>query len=260
MATVLEKKKGGPHTKKDQEKRRNKVYALHFEKGYPAVKIAQMLGVNRNTINEDIRYWGKQIAGQFGKENLGETLCRQIERMDIQRKRLIDELDRQENISKRIQLEKLLFDIDCRVTGFISKVMGDNLQLDGLGREEIPEENVCNIVRKICLSGDKMYPESLAENEILKEIISITACDGEHAKNIFEALKSMGLSMFSAGTHEDQFDVLSFAVAKKILTANERESVFRLREEAEKKEEQRHAEIERKYKEKYGPDESKWPG
>lgn len=259
MATVLEKKNGGPYSKKDQEKRRDEVYALHFEKGHSALKIAQMLGVNRNTINEDIKYWSRQIATQFGKENLGETLCKQIERLDIQRKRLIDELDKQDDISKKIQLEKLLFDIDCRVTGFISKILGNNLQLDGLGREEVSEERIYEIVRKICLSGSRMYPESLTEKDILKEVISITACDGGHAKNIFETLEGMGLAMFATGTYGEQFDVLSFAVAKKLLTAKEKESVFQIREENERKEEQRHAEIEREYKEKYGPNESKWP-
>ena len=63
MATVLEKKKnGGPYNKDDQEDRRNQVYMFHFEKGYSALKIAEMLDVNRNTVNEDIRYWNKQIT------------------------------------------------------------------------------------------------------------------------------------------------------------------------------------------------------
>ena len=258
MATVLEKKNGGPHTKKDQEQRRNETYALYFERGYSAVKIAQMLGVNRNTTNEDIKYWSKQIATQFGRENLGETLCRQIERLDIQRKRLIDELDKQEEISKKIQLEKLLFDIDCKVTGFISKTLGSNLHLENLGREEIQKERISEVVRRICLSGNRLCPESLTEKDILKEVISITACDGEYVRNLFEVLKSMGLEMFATGTNRDQFDMLSFAVAKKFLTAKERESVFQLREENEKNEEKRHAEVERKYKEKHGPDKSKW--
>ena len=148
MATVLEKRNGGPYNKKDQEKRRDQVYALHFEKGYSAVKIAEMINANRNTINEDIKYWNRQIATQFGRENLGETLCRQIERLDIQRKRLVDELDKQKDISKKIQLEKLLFDIDYKITGVISKVLGRNLQIEEIGSEEISEEEISRIVRK----------------------------------------------------------------------------------------------------------------
>ena len=75
MATVLEKKNGGPYTKKDQEKRRNQVYTLHFEKGYPAVRIADELGVNRNTISEDIKYWYSSIKEETRQEN-GEQILR----------------------------------------------------------------------------------------------------------------------------------------------------------------------------------------
>ena len=56
MAVVLEKRNGGPYTKKEQEQRRSKVYNLHFEKGHSAVKIAETINVNRNTINDDIKY------------------------------------------------------------------------------------------------------------------------------------------------------------------------------------------------------------
>jgi len=56
MAIVLQKKNGGPHTKKDKEKRQSEVYNLHFEKGYSAVRISEMINVNRNTLNDDIKY------------------------------------------------------------------------------------------------------------------------------------------------------------------------------------------------------------
>ena len=55
MAVILEKRNGGPYTKKEQEQRRSKVYSLHFEKGQSAVKIAKTINANRNTINEDVK-------------------------------------------------------------------------------------------------------------------------------------------------------------------------------------------------------------
>jgi predicted DNA-binding protein YlxM (UPF0122 family) len=70
MAVVLEKKNGGPYTKKEQEKRKDKVYSLHFEKGYSAVRIAEMINVSRNTVNEDIKYWYAQISTDFENSNL----------------------------------------------------------------------------------------------------------------------------------------------------------------------------------------------
>ena len=64
MALSEEIKKGGRYTKKEQEERRLQVYHLHFEQEKPAVKIAELLNVNRNTINDDIRYWHQQLASE----------------------------------------------------------------------------------------------------------------------------------------------------------------------------------------------------
>ena len=56
MALVEQAKKGGPYSKKEREDRRMQVYNLHFEEDLPAVKIAEMLDVNRNTVNDDITF------------------------------------------------------------------------------------------------------------------------------------------------------------------------------------------------------------
>lgn len=259
MATILEKKNGGPYSKTDQEKRRNGVYTLHFEKGYSVLKIASTLGVNRNTVSEDIKYWSRHIATQFGKDNLGERFCGQIERLDIQRRRLLDELDEQDDIVKKIRLEKLLFDIDYKVTGVISKVLRNNLQVENLGKEEISDEEAFHIVRKICLSENVLLrPEQLGEKDILKQVIGIKNCNEKQARDVFDQLKKIGIELFDKGTINASFDLLEFAVARKIITSNERDDVYAKREEAEKKEEQRYNEIEKRYEKKYGSDRSKW--
>ena len=99
-------KKGGPYTKQEQEKRRKKVYELYFEKGNSAVKIAQMLGVNRHTINADIKSWYAQIAAQIGGENVGVLVLKKIEQLELQKKRLLELLDKQTNFEYKITLEK----------------------------------------------------------------------------------------------------------------------------------------------------------
>jgi hypothetical protein len=72
MAVVLENRNGGPYTKKEQEQRRSKVYNLHFEKGQSAVRISETIKVNRNTVNEDIKYWYSQIASDLKSSNILE--------------------------------------------------------------------------------------------------------------------------------------------------------------------------------------------
>ena len=224
------------------------MYSLYYEKGYSALKIAETIDVNRNTINEDIKYWNKQIAAEFGKENLGETLCRQIERLDIQRRRILDELEKQDEISKKIQLEKLLFGIDYKIAGIISKVLGANLQIEDIGDQEISDEEIFHITRKICLSDRIIYPEKFDERDILKEVISIKGCNERQARIFFKSLQKIGLGLFEKkGIASGKFDLLEFAVLRKVITLKEKEEFFEKRYENEIKEEQRLQEIEKEY-------------
>ena len=101
------KKKGGPYSKTEQEKRRSKVYNLHFEKGYPAIKIAEMLQVNRNTINEDIHFLYNEIGKQI-PERTSSLVLKQFERFEIQCVRLSNQLENEKDFKKRTTIEKML--------------------------------------------------------------------------------------------------------------------------------------------------------
>ncbi|MGI0048744.1 MAG: hypothetical protein ACREAW_04315, partial [Nitrososphaera sp.] len=48
---VKPRKKFAPYTKAERLKRRKEVYRLHFELGVPAIRIADMMNVDKNTIN-----------------------------------------------------------------------------------------------------------------------------------------------------------------------------------------------------------------
>lgn len=62
MSISEPEKKGGRYTKKEQEERRLRVHQMHFEDNQPAVKIAEILNVSRNTVNEDIKFWYLQFG------------------------------------------------------------------------------------------------------------------------------------------------------------------------------------------------------
>lgn len=47
--------KFAPFTRSQRRKRRAEVYKLHFEHGMPATRIAEMIKVDRNTINNDLK-------------------------------------------------------------------------------------------------------------------------------------------------------------------------------------------------------------
>lgn len=108
MALVEEVKKGGPYTKKEQDDRRQEVFKLHFEKGYSAIKISEMLNVNRNTINEDIRYWYSELASELNHD-VTTWAIEQYHNFESQKNRLVEHLEKEESIQYKIALEKLIF-------------------------------------------------------------------------------------------------------------------------------------------------------
>src|SRR5574338_502577 len=62
-------KKSGPYTKDEKIKRQNEVYKLHFEYGYSARRISEIMKINRNTINGDIRYWYAKASEKIDQVN-----------------------------------------------------------------------------------------------------------------------------------------------------------------------------------------------
>lgn len=65
MNLVRPRKKFAPYTKIERTKRRNEVYRLHFEKGIPALRIAEIMHVDKNTINNDIQTLYREAGKQF---------------------------------------------------------------------------------------------------------------------------------------------------------------------------------------------------
>ena len=108
-------KKGGPYSKNDKDKRMNEVYRLHFEYGYSARKIAEMMNVNRNTINGDIDYWFSRISKDVNLFDPSTMIVRGIARMEIQLTRLREQLDKVKNYSERMSIERLIYDINCKI-------------------------------------------------------------------------------------------------------------------------------------------------
>ncbi len=108
-------KKGGPYSKNDKDKRMNEVYRLHFEYGYSARKIAEMMNVNRNTINGDIDYWFSRISNNVDFVNPENMVVTGITRMEIQLTRLREQLDKVKNNSERMAIERLIYDLNGKI-------------------------------------------------------------------------------------------------------------------------------------------------
>jgi len=202
MALVEQAKKGGRYTKKEQEQRKIEVYHLHFEENKSAVKIAELLNVSRNTINEDIHYWHKQVASEFQAQDLTAKMRKQIQRMEIQRDRLLDDLEQAESLDERIRLERFIAEIDNRLTQLYSKMISNGIT--NLEPYENPEEiakaeekleiEVKDFVRYLILRDENPKSEDLySENQLRFDFINKTKCNVSQADKIIEKMKSDGL-------------------------------------------------------------------
>jgi len=107
-------KRGGPYSKKDREARRNEVFRLHFEYGYSAVKIAEMMKINRNTINGDIQYWYSKVVKKW-EFDPSYSIIRHIERLELQKTRLREELDKSQSLQEKMSVERLILDVESRI-------------------------------------------------------------------------------------------------------------------------------------------------
>lgn len=119
------KKKGGPDSKDEKAKRLDEVYRLHFEYGYSARKISELMNVNRNTINGDIEHLYSKIVLTYDYINPEQYIIATTERFEVQRTRLRERLDKAENFQQMHTIEKMIFDIDSKIIN-INMKLGDS--------------------------------------------------------------------------------------------------------------------------------------
>jgi hypothetical protein len=120
---VKHRQKKAPYPKIQRKERRDEVYRLHFDKGMPATRIAELMKVDRNTINNDLKIlYAKAIKEYNPDMTLDDVIEKQLLRLETQRDRLFLYLcDAKDNNSK-LAIERLITDIDFKVIGVIEKM------------------------------------------------------------------------------------------------------------------------------------------
>ncbi len=118
------KHKFAPFTKSQRRKRRTEVYKLHFEHGVPATRIAELMKVDRNTVNNDLKILYNEALNDYNPDNmsLDDILQKQLLRLETQRDRLGLYLTDVRDVNTKIAIERLIADIDFKLIGAIEKV------------------------------------------------------------------------------------------------------------------------------------------
>ena len=121
--TKQAKKAGGPYPITDRLQRQKLVSILYIEEGYSAVKIAEKLGVNRNTVNEDIKECLLQLADEIPNNEIESIFLLQINALRAQKAELNAQLEHPNKPEIWIKIQKLITDIDYKIAQMVVKLM-----------------------------------------------------------------------------------------------------------------------------------------
>ena len=127
---VRPRQKFAPSTSTERKKRRMEVYKLHFEHGMPATKISDLMQVNRNTINNDLKFLYRQALNDYNPDNmtLDDILEKQLIRLETQRDRLGIYLSDAKDVTNKVTIERLIANIDFRVLTVVEKINHNTIQ------------------------------------------------------------------------------------------------------------------------------------
>ncbi|MFM8658948.1 MAG: hypothetical protein ACKOCQ_03330 [Candidatus Nitrosotenuis sp.] len=83
--------------------------------------------VNRNTINSDIQYWYSKVIQKNESTDLDALIMHRLERLEIQRTRVREMLDKTDDFQQKITIEKMLFDIETKILQINVKIVNSTL-------------------------------------------------------------------------------------------------------------------------------------
>jgi hypothetical protein len=171
---VRPRHKFAPFTKDERKKRRLEVYKLHFENGMPAMRIAQLMSVDRNTINNDLKFLYRQASKDYNLDDmsLDDILDKQLVRLETQRDRLGVYLNDSNEVNNKITIERLIADIDFRILTAVEKINHNTIRFwDDIikGVNKVAENNNLNLQFTSLLELTKISIESRISLDKLKE-------------------------------------------------------------------------------------------
>lgn len=115
-------KNGGPYSKFERHKRKQEVIRLHFEKGCSAIKIAEILQINRHIISNYIQIGYNQLKKDWTKYDSESIGIRQFQRYENQRFGLVEQVESLDNPKDILAYKKLIFEIDKEIINHFLKI------------------------------------------------------------------------------------------------------------------------------------------
>ena len=90
----------------------------------PAIRIAEIMKVDRNTINNDLKTLYRKGLNDYNPDNmsLDDILQKQLLRLETQRDRLGIYLADAKDVTTKISIERLIADIDFKLFAVVEKI------------------------------------------------------------------------------------------------------------------------------------------
>jgi hypothetical protein len=179
------KQKFAPFTRSQRRKRRIDVYKLHFEHRVPATRIAEMMKVDRNTINNDLKILNREALKDYDPADmsLDDILQKQLLRLETQRDRLGIYLSDARDINNKIAIERLIADIDFKLIGTIEKFNHNESRFwDQIlkGVNKIAENNNLNLRYTSLFELHKISIDSRKSlNKLMQDVLKENKGNGE---------------------------------------------------------------------------------
>lgn len=229
----IAQRQGGPYTKEEQDERRQKVYNMYFQKGFSAIKIANQLEVNRNTINQDVKFWRSSLT-QKDQIKPAIWLLEQKEHLEQQKDRLLELLETTKDFEQRLRVEKIILDIEGKITNLVIKITGfDYLSFEYDPGPEFDEE-IALVVKDLVLNGKPEY-EPYWEHNITFRARELLKCDFIYAKKMYTRMKDLGLLEFK-GVGGKGYDLAKFGMLNEMITKDQFNEVTKENKRANKTE------------------------
>jgi len=239
MAFVKSEKKGGRYTKKEQEERRLLVYQSHYVEKKSAVWISKKFGVNRNTINEDIKFWHARLISKLDKVDIKSNFFQQIQHKEIQRERLLEDLEEAKSTDDKIKLEKQISEVDGWLDRFYLKAISILNEKKTLSKkvETIPEYEIEDFVNDIIFGHISNGLLAYSEDALKNRYIFSTQSNVKKAEKVVQAMKDLGLELcrrsewptidsYMIVKKSQGYDILQFAVQRRYLNYEVHDSLL----------------------------------
>lgn len=185
-------------------------------------------------------------------------MIKQHSRLEQQRQRLATLLEKQQDVSIILKIERMLYDIDRTITKMIEPIMS--------AQGVISEKEATDVIECLMVNDDSGKVNGYTTRKMLQDIIQYRKCDAMHAQKILDRIMGLGLGLYENQRPllEQSYDMLGFAESRNILSDDKlREIYSRLEKRQEEQKQQikerelRDAEIEREVEkefiERYGP-------